>query len=98
MASVDDDLRELIAVRDRRRRDGPRLRAVGERRARVGAHRQAGQASGATNAIRELGGVLGVAVLATVFTGSGGYAPPAAFVNGLVPASGSAPPCSRPAP
>ena len=29
---------------------------------------QAGQASGATNAIRELGGVLGVAVLATVFT------------------------------
>ena len=32
---------------------------------------QAGQASGATNAVREVGGVLGVAVLATVFTGSG---------------------------
>jgi EmrB/QacA subfamily drug resistance transporter len=47
---------------------------------------QAGQASGATNAIRELGGVLGIAVLATVFTGSGGYASPVAFVHGLVPA------------
>ncbi len=35
---------------------------------------QAGQASGATNAIRELGGVLGIAVLSTVFTSSGGYA------------------------
>ena len=34
---------------------------------------QAGQASGATNAIRELGGVLGIAVLATVFTSHGGY-------------------------
>ncbi len=29
---------------------------------------QAGQASGANNAIREIGGVLGVAVLATIFT------------------------------
>jgi MFS family permease len=47
---------------------------------------QAGQASGATNAIRELGGVLGVSVLATVFTSHGGYASPQAFVNGLVPA------------
>jgi EmrB/QacA subfamily drug resistance transporter len=47
---------------------------------------QAGQASGATNAIREVGGVLGVAVLATVFTGSGGYSSPEAFVNGLIPA------------
>jgi EmrB/QacA subfamily drug resistance transporter len=47
---------------------------------------QAGQASGATNAIRELGGVLGVAVLATVFTSHGGYGSPQAFVNGLVPA------------
>ncbi len=34
---------------------------------------QAGQASGATNTIREIGGVLGVAVLATVFTGAGGF-------------------------
>jgi MFS family permease len=47
---------------------------------------QAGQASGATNAIRELGGVLGIAVLATVFTSHGGYASPQAYVNGLIPA------------
>jgi predicted MFS family arabinose efflux permease len=47
---------------------------------------QAGQASGATNAIRELGGVLGIAVLATVFTNHGGYTSAQAFVNGLVPA------------
>jgi EmrB/QacA subfamily drug resistance transporter len=47
---------------------------------------QAGQASGATNAIRELGGVLGVSVLATVFTSHGGYTSPQAFVNGIVPA------------
>ncbi len=47
---------------------------------------QAGQASGANNAIRELGGVLGVAVLASVFTGAGGYGSPQEFVNGLIPA------------
>ena len=47
---------------------------------------QTGQASGATNAIRELGGVLGVAVLATVFTSSGSYVTPQAFLSGLVPA------------
>jgi EmrB/QacA subfamily drug resistance transporter len=47
---------------------------------------QAGQASGANNAIRETGGVLGVAVLASVFTASGGYTSPQAFVNGLTPA------------
>jgi EmrB/QacA subfamily drug resistance transporter len=47
---------------------------------------QAGQASGATNAIRELGGTLGIAVLATVFTSHGSYASGQAFVNGLVPA------------
>jgi len=47
---------------------------------------QTGQASGATNAIRELGGVLGIAILATVFTSHGSYATPQAFVNGLVPA------------
>jgi EmrB/QacA subfamily drug resistance transporter len=46
---------------------------------------QAGQASGATNAIRELGGVLGIAVLSTVFTNHGSYASPQAFVNGLKP-------------
>ena len=47
---------------------------------------QAGQASGATNAIRELGGVLGVAVLATVFSSAGGYATPQVFTRGLIPA------------
>ncbi len=47
---------------------------------------EAGQASGATNAIRELGGVLGIAVLASVFTTAGGYATPALFVAGLRPA------------
>ncbi len=47
---------------------------------------QAGQASGAANAIRELGGVLGIAVLATVFTSHGSYSTPEAYVQGLVPA------------
>ena len=47
---------------------------------------QTGQASGATNALRELGGVLGIAILATVFTSHGSYTTPQAFVNGLVPA------------
>ena len=47
---------------------------------------EAGQASGATNAIRELGGVLGIAVLASVFSAAGGYASPAVFVAGLRPA------------
>jgi EmrB/QacA subfamily drug resistance transporter len=47
---------------------------------------QTGQASGANNAIREIGGVLGVAVLASVFTGSGGYESAQAFVSGLTPA------------
>jgi EmrB/QacA subfamily drug resistance transporter len=47
---------------------------------------QAGQASGATNAIREVGGVLGVAILASVFSGSGNYLSPQGFIAGLVPA------------
>ena len=37
---------------------------------------EAGQASGATNAIREVGGVMGVAVLAAVFAANGGYESP----------------------
>jgi EmrB/QacA subfamily drug resistance transporter len=45
-----------------------------------------GQASGANNAVREVGGVFGVAVLAAVFAGAGGYDSPQSFVNGLVPA------------
>jgi EmrB/QacA subfamily drug resistance transporter len=47
---------------------------------------QAGQASGATNAIRELGGVLGIAVLGTIFSSGGGYATAQLFVSGLEPA------------
>ncbi len=47
---------------------------------------QAGQASGATNAIREVGGVLGIAVLASVFRSNGGYTSAHAFVSGLTPA------------
>jgi len=45
-----------------------------------------GQASGANNAIRELGGVFGVAVLASVFAHYGGYGTPQSFVDGLTPA------------
>ncbi|MGH7667724.1 MAG: MFS transporter, partial [Candidatus Dormibacteria bacterium] len=47
---------------------------------------EAGQASGAMNAIREIGGVMGVAVLATVFSAHGGYGASQLFVRGLVPA------------
>jgi EmrB/QacA subfamily drug resistance transporter len=47
---------------------------------------EAGQASGATNAIRELGGVMGVAVLASVFTTHGSYASPQAYTDGMIPA------------
>ena len=45
-----------------------------------------GQASGANNAIRELGGVFGVAVLASIFARFGGYESAQTFVDGLVPA------------
>lgn len=47
---------------------------------------QEGKASGVNNTIREIGGVFGVAVLASVFTANGSYASPSAFVDGLVPA------------
>jgi EmrB/QacA subfamily drug resistance transporter len=45
-----------------------------------------GQASGANNAIRELGGVFGVAVLASIFASYGGYESATAYVDGLTPA------------
>jgi EmrB/QacA subfamily drug resistance transporter len=45
-----------------------------------------GQASGANNAVRELGGVFGVAVLASVFSHYGGYHSGASFVDGMTPA------------
>src|ERR687896_1382408 len=46
-----------------------------------------GKASGANSAVREVGGVLGVAVLASIFAHTGGYASPDTFVDGLVPAT-----------
>jgi len=42
-----------------------------------------GQASGANNAIRELGGVFGVAVLAAVFSHVGGYGSAQGFSDGM---------------
>ncbi|MBD0745639.1 DHA2 family efflux MFS transporter permease subunit [Streptomyces sp. CBMA152] len=45
-----------------------------------------GIASGANNALREVGGSLGVAVLAAVFSAQGGYTSGQAFVDGLRPA------------
>jgi EmrB/QacA subfamily drug resistance transporter len=45
-----------------------------------------GKASGTNNAIREVGGVLGVAVLATIFARQGGYETAETFNDGLVPA------------
>jgi EmrB/QacA subfamily drug resistance transporter len=50
------------------------------------AAREEGKASGANNAIREVGGVLGVAVLASIFAHAGGYATPETFTDGFVPA------------
>jgi EmrB/QacA subfamily drug resistance transporter len=45
----------------------------------------AGKASGTNNAIREVGGVFGVAVLATIFAESGSLSSAQAFVDGVVP-------------
>jgi EmrB/QacA subfamily drug resistance transporter len=45
-----------------------------------------GKASGATNTIREVGGVFGVAVLAAIFSANGDYATPVQYVAGLQPA------------
>ncbi len=42
-----------------------------------------GKASGVSNTVREVGGVFGVAVLASVFSAVGGYASPAGFTEGL---------------
>jgi EmrB/QacA subfamily drug resistance transporter len=47
---------------------------------------QAGQASGTNNAIREVGGVFGVAVLSTIFSHSGALTSTRALVDGAVPA------------
>ncbi len=53
--------------------------------ASVATHEQ-GIASGANNALRELGGALGVAVLSAVFSARGGYTSGQSFTDGLVPA------------
>lgn len=45
-----------------------------------------GIASGANNALREVGGALGVATLAAVFSAQGGYESATRFVDGLTPA------------
>ena len=45
-----------------------------------------GIASGANNALREVGGALGVALMSSVFSARGGYRSPQDFVDGLVPA------------
>ncbi|MFC9928367.1 MFS transporter [Streptomyces sp. NPDC127190] len=45
-----------------------------------------GIASGANNALREVGGALGIAVMSSIFSAQGGYASPQNFVDGLRPA------------
>jgi MFS family permease len=45
-----------------------------------------GIAAGTNNALNALGGAFGVAILAAVFAGHGGYASPAAFIHGFRPA------------
>ncbi|WP_329313678.1 DHA2 family efflux MFS transporter permease subunit [Streptomyces sp. NBC_01262] len=45
-----------------------------------------GIASGANNALREVGGALGIAILASVFSAQGGYETAARFVDGITPA------------
>jgi EmrB/QacA subfamily drug resistance transporter len=53
---------------------------------------QEGIASGVNNALREFGGVLGIAVMGAVFSANGGYGPTATrspgqnYVDGLIPA------------
>jgi hypothetical protein len=42
-----------------------------------------GVAAGSNNTMREAGGLLGVAVLAAVFTANGSYASPRTFMHGI---------------
>ncbi|MFZ3596319.1 DHA2 family efflux MFS transporter permease subunit [Streptomyces sp. BH104] len=48
--------------------------------------REQGIASGANNALREVGGALGIAVMSSVFSAQGGYDSAQHFVNGIQPA------------
>jgi EmrB/QacA subfamily drug resistance transporter len=45
--------------------------------------RDTGVAAGTNSALREVGGVFGVAILAAVFTANGGYASPTVFIHGF---------------
>ncbi len=45
-----------------------------------------GRASGTFTMMRQLGGVFGLALVAAVFSGAGGYASPATFADGFAPA------------
>jgi EmrB/QacA subfamily drug resistance transporter len=47
---------------------------------------EVGKAAGANSMLRELGGVFGIAILASVFAGAGGYASAQAFSDGFAPA------------
>ncbi|WP_236791751.1 MFS transporter [Amycolatopsis sp. GM8] len=49
-----------------------------------------GKASGAFNTVRQLGGTFGVAIVAGVFTATGGYASPELFSAGFGPVLGTA--------
>jgi EmrB/QacA subfamily drug resistance transporter len=46
-------------------------------------HEEVGKAAGANSMLRELGGVLGIAILVAVFAGAGSYASPDAFSDGF---------------
>ncbi|MFJ9148249.1 DHA2 family efflux MFS transporter permease subunit [Streptomyces sp. NPDC102270] len=48
--------------------------------------KEQGIASGANNALREVGGALGIAVMASIFSSQGGYESGQSFVDGLRPA------------
>ncbi|MFC1228172.1 MULTISPECIES: DHA2 family efflux MFS transporter permease subunit [Streptomyces] len=48
--------------------------------------KEQGIASGANNALREVGGALGIAIMASIFASRGGYESGQAFVDGMRPA------------
>ncbi|MGP4046782.1 MFS transporter [Streptomyces sp. 2A115] len=48
--------------------------------------KEQGIASGTNNALREVGGALGIAVMASIFSAQGGYETPQTFVDGIQPA------------
>lgn len=50
------------------------------------AAKEQGIASGANNALREVGGALGIAVMSSIFAAQGGYESAQTFVDGLRPA------------